>query len=68
MDLHIGGEQSNDSIVTPNRLKAGFLFLTPRRGGTGMPHMPEKAPSFWVLVLTALMENSLAIVLTFALS
>ncbi|EPJ76082.1 hypothetical protein CFT9_27086 [Pseudomonas sp. CFT9] len=33
-----------------------------------MPHMPEKAPSFWVLVLTALMENSLAIVLTFALS
>ncbi|MEW7854780.1 phage holin family protein [Pseudomonas chlororaphis] len=33
-----------------------------------MPNMPEKDPSFWVLVLTALRENGLAMVLTFALT
>lgn len=33
-----------------------------------MSHMSDKAPSFWVLALTALKENSLAMVLTFALS
>lgn len=33
-----------------------------------MPHMPKKDPSFWLLVLTTLRENSLAIVLIFALS
>ncbi|AYN16701.1 holin [Pseudomonas monteilii] len=34
-----------------------------------MAHMPpEKDPSFWVLVLTALRENGLAMGLTFALT
>ncbi len=33
-----------------------------------MDDMPEKDPSFWVLVLTALRENGLAMVLTFALT
>lgn len=33
-----------------------------------MPHMPEKAPSFRALVLTALRENGLAMGLTFALT
>ncbi|MBH8611200.1 phage holin, lambda family [Pseudomonas mohnii] len=33
-----------------------------------MPNMPEKDPSFWVLVLTALRENGLAMGLTFALT
>jgi len=37
-------------------------------GGIEMAHMPEKDPSFWVLVLTALRENGLAMGLTFALS
>lgn len=33
-----------------------------------MSDMPDKDPSFWVLVLTALRENGLAMVLTFALT
>lgn len=33
-----------------------------------MPQMPDKDPSFWTLALTALRENSLAMVLTFALT
>jgi lambda family phage holin len=33
-----------------------------------MPNMHDKDPSFWALVLTALRENGLAMVLTFALT
>lgn len=33
-----------------------------------MSHMPDKDPSFWALALTALRENGLAMVLTFALT
>ena len=33
-----------------------------------MPDMPEKDPSFWVLVLTALRDNGLAMGLTFVLT
>ncbi len=33
-----------------------------------MPHMPEKDPSFWVLVLLALKENGLAMILAFVLT
>ena len=33
-----------------------------------MKPMPDKDPSFWALVLTALRENGLAMVLTFALT
>ena len=33
-----------------------------------MNNMPDKDPSFWALVLTALRENGLAMILTFALT
>jgi len=33
-----------------------------------MPHMPEKDPSFWAFVLSALRDNGLAMALTVALT
>jgi len=33
-----------------------------------MFNMPDKAPSFWTLVLTSLRENDLAVALTFLLT